>query len=402
MELLPHQSVFLSRNLPKDLLAHGTGTGKSLTIKRFALRADTSLLLICPKGLVSKWERELVDFPHEHIVMSKERFRKEPPVIQYGAVAVDEAHHFLTPTSSLHKALLRYVINIPYVLLATATPHRSSPWNLYAAGRLLGRDWDYSAFRRKYFIEVFIGWMLKDGKKIPRKVWRPNKAIDAELQASWRRLGHFVPMEEIIAMPEDVYIVEDIELTSEQKKALKYVFDPIPAVENGKRHQIEQGAVKSDGYGDSIWYKNGKVERILELASEFDKLIIVCQFTEQMKMLKEELSAYKTFIINGQSKESHDELARRAESLEKCVVLIQSSVGAGFELPSFPVMVFASMDYSHVSHTQMLGRNKRMNRPGSVLRVYLIAGEIDKAVYDCIMEKRDFNIGLYASSTKIS
>lgn len=397
MELYPHQATFLARNLKKDLLAHGTGLGKSLVIKRWAIRNNTSLILICPKGLVSKWERELADFPHEHRVMSKERFRMEPPK-PYASVAVDEAHHFLTPTSSLHKTLLKYVQNVNNVLLATATPHRSSPWNLYAAGRILGRPWDYMSFRKKYFSEKFIGWQIVNGKKIPRKVWEPNKSMEAELQDAWKRLGHFVRMEDVSNMPEDVVMVEDIPLTIEQKKALKHVFDPIPAVENGRRHQIEQGAVKSDGYASAIRYQNGKIDRILELAQEFNKLIIVCQFTEQMIMLEEALSDYKVFLINGQSKESHDDLARRAEGLEKAIVIIQASVGAGFELPSFRVMVFASMDYSHVSHTQMLGRPKRINRLGSILYMYLLAGEMDRAVFDCIQQRKDFNLGLYKIS----
>lgn len=392
MILFKHQQEFLDRNRNRDLCAHGTGLGKSLIIQR---RLPT--LIICPKGLVTKWEEEFPDA----VVVSKETFRtgwkKLPP---HDNVAVDESHYFHTQTSGLFKALNGYLKKhrTTYLTLATATPHRKSPWNLYAVGILLGYDWDYIAFRKKYFQQVFVGWKLVNGVKTDKYVWQPNLKMEGEVQRVWRKVGHFIQMSEVTDMPKEIVRVEEIPLTTEQKKAIKYTFDPVPIVENNTLHQIEQGVVKGSGYQEAAYYKTGKTERVLEFAYEFPKLIVVCQFTAQIDMINKALKkeGYTTIVISGQSKESHDVLAKRADSLDKCVVIIQAQVGAGFELPSFPTMVFASMNYDLVNWVQMIGRHQRINALHSVLRVYLVSGGIDRAVYDSIIKKQDFNLKLYA------
>ena len=54
------------------------------------------------------------------------------------------------------------------------------------------------------------------------------------------------------------------------------------------------------------------------------------------------------------------------------------------------------MSYSYVDYAQALGRTLRINNLQKNLYVYLLAGEIDKAVYKAIENKGDFNEAIYA------
>ena len=60
MKLYKHQQNFIDKNPDKALLVWDTGTGKSLTAIHWLLkRKSKKSLLICPKNIVKKWEREL-------------------------------------------------------------------------------------------------------------------------------------------------------------------------------------------------------------------------------------------------------------------------------------------------------------------------------------------------------
>lgn len=85
-----------------------------------------------------------------------------------------------------------------------------------------------------------------------------------------------------------------------------------------------------------------------------------------------------------------------AEQVTPCMVIAQSGISAGYELPSFRCTIFASMDYSIVNYTQALGRTLRINNLQKNLYVYLLAGEIDKAIYKAIENKEDFNEAIYS------
>jgi hypothetical protein len=88
-----------------------------------------------------------------------------------------------------------------------------------------------------------------------------------------------------------------------------------------------------------------------------------------------------------------------AESSGECYLVVQAQVGAGFELPSFAVMIFASMSYGARDFTQMRGRTKRINALKPLKYYYLLAGRCDKMVYNSVKQGLDFIPSHYARPT---
>ena len=81
----------------------------------------------------------------------------------------------------------------------------------------------------------------------------------------------------------------------------------------------------------------------------------------------------------------------KAESLEECIVIAQTSISAGYELPSFPCVIYASKSYRYVDYEQSLGRVLRANALKKNLYIHLVVEDgVDEACHDTIMSGQDF------------
>lgn len=97
-------------------------------------------------------------------------------------------------------------------------------------------------------------------------------------------------------------------------------------------------------------------------------------------------------MLNGKTKnEDRATMMKEAERVDNCIVIAQSSVVSGWELPTFPCMIFASNSYSYVDRTQAEGRIQRINQVKKNIYIDLVSGEIDSKVLKCIKSKVDFN-----------
>ena len=170
MELYKHQKDLLEKNPQKHLLCWDTGTGKTRTTIEWANRNfATQVLIIVPKALKENWIRNVKEHftLHNYIVITKETFRRDWDTLpKCETVIVDEAHHFAGMKSQMSKSLTKYLKKhkVENVLLLTATPYRSSPWDIYVLAKHLGYDWHYYRFFDKFFTEIFVG----RGRKVPK------------------------------------------------------------------------------------------------------------------------------------------------------------------------------------------------------------------------------------------
>lgn len=417
MELYAHQKTIIDADPKKCGIFYGTGSGKSLVALSLA---QGRTLVICPKTLRDDrtWERNLEKLAKhlELTVVSKEEFKKLSSggliLDWYETVIIDEAHTIsgVTPTirwknkkpepkcSQLYEACHDFLqANPPERLyLLTATPTRN-PMAVYALGKLLGKAWDFYEFRSIYYVPVKMNF---------REIWMQKK--DAETQERLgkcvRGLGYTGKLDDWMDVPPQTHRTVHIPLSTMQVEKLKELPTefPDPLVLVGKKHQVEQGVLKGDEFNKSQTFPTGKIEAIKDLWEEFPRILIFAKYTEQIRMLQEELFAIdgygdinNVFILDGQTKD-RGEVIEQANKAKRCVVIAQSSVSAGYELPSFRCTVFASESYSYVDHAQAIGRTLRANNLQKNLYVYLVSGEIDKAVRKAIDLKGDFNEAIYA------
>lgn len=404
--LFTHQQETVDRLPKKRLLAYDTGTGKTITsISLVNNQQAKSLLVISPKTNVEQWGIELAKYINTYttcIVLSKEEFKKQVKTLeQYDAVIVDEGHFFAGINSALTKALYWYLnkkYQIPVVYLLTATPYCSTPFNIYTLAKHLGYNWNYNSFKQKFFYYIPMG-----AKSVP--VLR--QGMEEEIADLVKEIGDTVDKKEAIEnYIEPIDNVIKISLTKDQLEAIENVFDPVFIVRWTKQHQIENGFMydtiteEEEEYNvlkaHITTYDNNKLLEVLRLATIYEKFIVVARYREQLRVYEKELKAkgYNVLVLDGDTKDRQT-VIDTANKFEKVILLIQASVSAGYELPSFRTMVFASLSFSYVDFKQILGRNDRINNVQENTYIHLVAEGVDQDVFDCIQQKKDFTLAIY-------
>lgn len=411
MNLYAHQQKIIDEDKERVGLFLGTGSGKT----RIALSlAKGKTLVICPKTQKEdgNWEREnaLLPSPVNLTTISKETFRRDyAGIASFDTVIIDEAHTCLgvTPNtrqrkkqiipkaSQLYEALLDFVQRTrpTRLSLCTATIMRS-PFTVWGAGRLLGKSWSFYEWREAFYTRLPMpGREVWQAKSDPQTKERLAKAV--------RDIGYVGRLEDYFDVPAQSHKVDFIDLTEKQKKRIKEmaIEYPEPLVRVGKIHQIENGSLAGDEFSKAEVFDNGKIEKLLDYALEFPRLVIFAKYSAQIEAIASAMRSkgYKVLTLTGATKDRGEVIAE-ANASNACIFLAQAQISAGWELPDFPTMIFASRTYSWVDMDQALGRIQRANNIKKNLYIYLVArGGTDEAVHKSLLNKQDFSERLYAT-----
>lgn len=420
MKLYDHQQKIITDDPKKCGLFLGTGSGKT-SIALVLARKMT--LVICPKTQKEdhNWEREwnkLYEAKQVQCVItvvSKEEFRRDHSSLPaFDTVIVDETHTCLgvTPNtrqrhrqtipkaSQLFDALETYLQRIKptRLYLCTATIVKS-PLTVWAARWLLGKD------KRKNKLKSFYKWRDMFYTRLPmpgREVYAPRHGSKAKdrLALYVRATGYTGRLEDYFDVPDQTFKTVHVGLTEGQKTRLKSLplEFPDPLVLIGKRHQVENGVLAGDEFNGAEIFANEKIERILELAEEFPRMVVFAKYRGQIEFIKAMLvkEKRKVLVMTGDTKD-RGALIADANASKECIFIVQAQISAGWELPQYPVMIFASRTYSFVDYQQALGRILRANALKKNLYINLVVKDgIDEAVDKALANKQDFDERIYA------
>jgi len=371
--------------------------GKTPTAITLASNRTKTALVISPKSVVSHWEDEIKRWGNGDCdikVISRETFRRDWAKLDpVEAIIIDEVHiHFSNYKNLAFKALLKYIKkhNCKCIWGLTGTPMPSSSWSVYSYGKIIGKGWMWKDWDKEFFYRINMG-----NRMIPT----PKPNTEKRLQGILKSIGTVVSLKDVADVADDENIIETFSLNREQKKLIKEHFDPMPIIRYTRQHQLESGTMKSDGYRDTISFPCEKDKRLLEIVKDNNKIIIVVRYIDQIDKYVDLLSKLgrNIYKVPGQEKLSASEIAPKAENDPSAIVIIQSDTCLGYSLKSFNTMVFCSMSFSFVNYDQMKSRMKAMEKktPNTYIH-FLTEGEsIDRAVYDCVQKKSNFNIELY-------
>lgn len=418
MKLYSHQQKIIDDDPKKTGLFLGTGSGKT----RIALLLARGLtIIICPKTQRDdgNWQREWEKIPKWRrgnttlTVVSKEEFRRDwQQLPDCDTLIVDEAHTCLgvTPAtrqrqrvtipraSQLYEALCAYLERATpeRVYLCTATVIRA-PMTVWGAAQVLKPHAapGFYDFREQYYTKL----------PMPgRDVWVPKntEAAKNSLAALVRALGYVGRLEEFFDIPDQTYRTDYIELTAEQKKRIKELRleYPDPLVRIGKVNQVENGLLKGDEFSEAEEFSNGKIDKILDYAQEFDRIVIFAKYRAQIDAIFAAVNdARLGFVVRTMTGDTKDRGVVLAEmnAATRGIFIVQAQVSAGWELPTYPAMIFASRTYSFVDYAQAQGRILRANAIKKNIFINLVVkGGVDEAVDTALRNKQDFSERVYA------
>ena len=138
-------------------------------------------------------------------------------------------------------------------------------------------------------------------------------------------------------------------------------------------------------------YPSKKIDYIIERALEFPKLLIFANYTAQINEIASSLrrEGYKVSTLTGATKD-RTFIKTVDESDEPHIIVAQSSISSGYELPSFPCVIYASKSWRYVDYEQSLGRVLRSNKLKKNLYIHLIVDGCDSDCHESIMAGQDF------------
>lgn len=384
-KLYAHQERFNKANPDRALLVWETGVGKTVSACVWMNRRHpTKFLVVCPKGIVDKWKKDLKEWKVKNAHVATRDEVKKIDLSKYGGLVLDEAQDFASPLfdksrSQRAEVIYKYIKTHPeaYVLLLTATPVRSTPWNIHTLACYLGQYWDVRNYRDHFFFMT---------DKFGRLHYEKKDGWQKMIRPFVERISDIVLMSDCVDIPTQHHQVIRIPWTTKQENELEAQMYAEPTAEWHARHRLEQGKPKWD--------------KLKELLDGYRKAIVVCHYRSQIDDYVEKIGDERlTFVLDGRTKNQH-EVIEGAKSADDCVFIIQASMGAGFDAGEFSVVIFASMSFRYVDHVQMKGRVKRINNLHENTFIYLLAGKNDKAVYDTIQENKDFDVHDYLQSSR--
>lgn len=413
--LYQHQQKIIDEDKHKCGLFLGTGASKTRTALELA---EGKTLIICPKQQRDDktWQRENKKWKTEVDlkVISKEDIRKMWDTLpRFETVIIDECHNNLgvlpqyvqknriqrPKTSQIFEATLGYIQkNKPkrlYLLSATPVP---KPMSMWAIGKLFGQNWDFDEFRRTYYNEIRVGGM--------RRIWIPRKTqeIKERLAKLIQTFGYTGGLNDFFDVPDQTHKIVKIELTGEQKSALADLSnsEADPLVRRARQRTIENGVLYGkrienlSGKVDKMTnkttiFKSNKIDYILERAIEFPKLLVFANYTAQIEEIAKSLRSegYKVSTLTGSTKD-RTFIKEVNDNPEPHIIIAQSSISSGYELPTFPCVIYASKSWRFVDYEQSLGRVLRANHLKKNLYIHLVVDGCDKDCHDTIMSGQDF------------
>jgi superfamily II DNA or RNA helicase len=333
-------------------------------------------LIVCPKQIVEKWKDAFIKFGiKKYTVVSKEDFKKLENRL-WSCIIIDEADTFASPlftrgrsqlTTKMYELIKYMSVHLdgetPHVLCLTATPVRSNPYNLHTLMTFTGNYVDWKRWRNEYFV-------LEKRPYMPRMAWFPKKDWRQRIRPVLEKYADIVLLKDCVT---DLPPITEEKVLVKCDKFIPGEWEPTKAFFEEHRHEQKH-----------------KPEEIIKLSAEYRKVVVVAFYVEQVESLAKELSKDReTFFIHGGVKD-HEGIIKKAQESDECFIVIQASIGSGFDLDTFSCCIFASMSYAVRDFVQMRFRLRRIHNLHPVAYYYLLAGRCDKSIIKNVELGKDF------------
>lgn len=332
-------------------------------------------------------------------------------------LVLDESTRIKNRTAIQTKAAMRVSTCAVRRYILTGTPITNNPLDLYSQMNFLSRDIlkfpSFVAFRNRY---AQMGGYSVGGRPVQVVGWQN---LD-ELKRKIAKFSRVVTKEEALPdLPSKLYAKIEVALSPDQAKAYGQMREyaiaefpgtvdramaPIALTKLLRLSQISAGHLTvSDGLGQTEvkrFKSNPKIDAVLELLEEHERMVVFCMFIEEVKQLSAALTSANIShgLIYGETPNTEREAIQgRYQNGDLRVVICQVVTGGiGITLTRGHAACFLTNPYSYEARRQAEDRLHRPGQTHNVIYYDIIAtcnGEktIDATVLDVLKRKEDLS-----------
>lgn len=305
-------------------------------------------------------------------------------------IAADEVHMAKNPSSQQGKAFLK--LKAQTMIAMTGTPLMNSPLDLYVLLKWLGiENHSFYSFRNHYCNMGGYGGYEVIG----------YKNLD-ELQARLNTVMLRRRKDDVLDLPEKIYVNEYVEMTAKQAQIYKEVtmdiqanIDQIKSATNPLAELIRlRQATGYTGILSSTVKESAKLDRMVELVDESisnDKQVVIfSNWTQMTDAIEERLADYNIGVITGETKDEDrmkivDAFQR---GITKIIVATTGAAGTGLTLTAGTVEIFMDEPWNKARKEQAEDRCHRIGQNQN-LTIYtlLTKNTIDERINQLVENK---------------
>lgn len=308
-----------------------------------------------------------------------------------GMVVIDEIHKCKNPTSQQGKGILKAMSDCRIAM--TGTPLMNNPMDLFIILKWLGYEKHaFYAFKQHYCMLGGFG-----GKEV---VGYKNLG---ELQAQLNEIMLRRLKDEVLDLPDKIFIDEYVEMTGKQEQVYKEVtaeirmnIDKIKTAANPLSQLIRmRQATGYTGILSSSIQESAKLDRMEELVEEAvannQKVVIFSNWTQMTDIVCKRLRAYKPAVITGETKdEERQTMVKAFQTDSNCKVIVGTigAMGTGLTLTAGTVEIFLDEPWTMAAKDQAVDRCHRIGAKNNVTIYTLLAKDtIDERIHELVQKK---------------
>lgn len=417
MKLYKYQEEYLATLPPSCIMAADLGTGKTLMSLAHWQRQNTGrpLLVVAPASKIRTmdWQAEATRwFENINEVGTSVLYYKNPDItyISYeslrlmdketrrprhwqftGArnggkvydVIADECHALKNPQSKQSKALYEIKQSGGLFIGLSGTPMPNGWIDFAGYSKLFGFVRGITEFKNKYC-------RIEDYKGFPEIVGY-NRIPEMEQQLN--SVAYRLSREQAAELPSRRMIGVNITLPTKDMK--RYLTCKVTRQDPNTKELLDNSSRLLSVLRQST--VNGRLDSLLSVINDTsDNVVVFYNYISERQAILKTLAKTDKQILRYDGK-VHDKLpAADADISNTVLVAHYKSASTGLNLQWANVTIYFSPTYSYQEFEQSLGRTHRTGQTKKCLYyLFNVKGTVDKTIWDCLREKKDFNDKLW-------
>lgn len=306
-------------------------------------------------------------------------------------VAIDEIHKCKNPSSQQGKGIMK--LQPECRIAMTGTPIMNTPVDLYIVLRWLGFErHSFSAFKSHHCVFGGFGGYEIVGYKNIEELEEQVKEI------MLRRLK-----ENVLDLPDKVYIDEYVDMTGKQEQIYKEVtamvksnIDQIAISPNPLASLIRlRQATGYTGILSSTITESAKLDRLEELVEEITmngkKCLVFSNWTQMTSEIVNRLSKYRPAVITGETNDATRMVeVNRFQNDNACKVIVGTigAMGTGLTLTAGTSVIFMDEPWTMAAKQQAIDRCHRIGTKDNItIHTIMCKNTIDERIHDLVHKK---------------